>query len=220
MTRRNWDDIKREKGVTPDPQEARDIIAAALWGTPVEVYMLADAAIRALELNGYALAQAAPPSGGLTRPWSLAATLAHHEHPEIGDMGLREAVRDVLLSSPGFTPQSAVNERMSRLRDAYAALAQAAPPSGLDASCDCVPGHRCDCQDWRTLLRAVVVGQEYDRQEAEGIAAEALGLVWDDGPGQWVAALSPEPTETEADALARKTGYTDLRMDEPAETER
>lgn len=40
--------------------------------------------------------------------------------------------------------------------------------------------------DWRALLMAVVRGQEYDRMEAEGKAAEALGLTWDDGPGRWV----------------------------------
>jgi hypothetical protein len=41
--------------------------------------------------------------------------------------------------------------------------------------------------DWRALLLAVVTGQEYDRMDAEGNAAAALGLAWAEPEGRWVA---------------------------------
>ena len=67
----------------------------------------------------------------------------------------------------------------------------AAPPvervkRGALAECECVPGHYCDCRDLRQLLTDVLMGGEYGRMEAEGLAADALGLVWNETEDRYV----------------------------------
>lgn len=54
-------------------------------------------------------------------------------------------------------------------------------PSGTLRECECVPGHRCDCHDLRSLLWRILTSAEYGKMEAEGLAADALGLAWDEG---------------------------------------
>jgi hypothetical protein len=40
--------------------------------------------------------------------------------------------------------------------------------------------------DWKALLTDILTNSEYQKMEAEGRAAEALGLDWDDASGTWV----------------------------------
>ena len=57
---------------------------------------------------------------------------------------------------------------------------------GALAECECVPGHYCDCRDLRQLLTDVLMGAEYGRMKAEGLAADALGLVWNETEDRYV----------------------------------
>ena len=58
------------------------------------------------------------------------------------------------------------------------------PPDVRD--CECVPGHRCDCEDLRSLLYRILTNAEYPKMEAEGLAAVALGLRWSENDDRYV----------------------------------
>lgn len=49
---------------------------------------------------------------------------------------------------------------------------------GDAVDCECVPGHRCDCEYLRSMLYTILTSSEYDKMQAEGYAADALGLHW------------------------------------------
>ena len=67
----------------------------------------------------------------------------------------------------------------------------AAQERGLDVrECECVPGHRCDCHDLRSLLHRILTSAEYGKMEAEGLAAAALGLRWSEADDRYVSAAA------------------------------
>lgn len=53
----------------------------------------------------------------------------------------------------------------------------------MNNDCDCVPGHFCDCGTYRDLLIDILTNAEYEKVAAEGRAADALGLIWDETCG-------------------------------------
>lgn len=57
---------------------------------------------------------------------------------------------------------------------------------GALAECECVPGHHCDCHNLRQLLTDILTSAEYPRMEAEGLAADALGLRWSEKDDRYV----------------------------------
>lgn len=57
---------------------------------------------------------------------------------------------------------------------------------GTLAECECVPGHYCDCRDLRQLLTDILTNAEYPKMEAEGLAADALGLHWSEKDDRYV----------------------------------
>jgi hypothetical protein len=60
------------------------------------------------------------------------------------------------------------------------------PRTGPLAECECVPGHHCDCEDLRSLLRRILTSAEYPKMEAEGLAADAIGLRWSEQDDHYV----------------------------------
>lgn len=59
-------------------------------------------------------------------------------------------------------------------------------PAANVSECECVPGHRCDCEDLRSLLYRILTNAEYPKEEAEGLAAAALGLHWSEKDDRYV----------------------------------
>lgn len=59
-------------------------------------------------------------------------------------------------------------------------------PKGSLRECECVPGHYCDCRDLRSLLIRILTEAEYGKMEAEGLAADALGLRWSENDDRYV----------------------------------
>jgi hypothetical protein len=101
----------------------------------------------------------------------------------VADAGREQCAREWAAQQVGYYASSAVGEAIGRHRERIdAALTAGATERSLDVE-----------PDWRGLLLAVVQGQEYDRMDAEGKAAEALGLTWDDGPGRWLSPATATP---------------------------
>ena len=69
----------------------------------------------------------------------------------------------------------------------------ATPATGPDVrECECVPGHRCDCIDLRQLLYDILTRAEYQKMEAEGLAAKALGLRWSEANDRYIGPYNRE----------------------------
>lgn len=54
------------------------------------------------------------------------------------------------------------------------------------SECRCPAGRVCDCHDLRSILWRVLTEAEYGRMEAEGLAADALGLRWSESQDRWI----------------------------------
>lgn len=88
-----------------------------------------------------------------------------------------------------------------------------APKRGALRDCECVPGHRCDCTDLRQLLTDILTNAEYPKMEAEGLAADALGLRWSEQDDCYVS----DPVGTDEHANTCSAAWGNAPCDKPGE---